>query len=360
MNLLRKVLARGRMKSARMRLAGEPSPRNYAALAHEYVVQASFSEVVRICDEGLLVFPGSAELAALRQRARHFILEERLVEIRRELAEAPRPALWSEMCEALLASGELDRATEAATNWSLAGGGAEARLALTRMRSERYFADRGREEGIGVHDLLREVCTAMPNDARAWQLALGFFTSIGAWKDARRAAAHLLQLAPGDPAVEARFRSVDSMADRAPSVERALMEVERTGRFADESDAQAERPAGADVRPILRRIAEQPDVEAAIYVRGSTALVQGFRGATADRTARAVKQILVSGRAASRRLSMGQTTHIQLEGEFGTFVLALGDVDAGVLWTKGPVAARLALEIAGLAGLDASAQEDAA
>ena len=91
------------------------------------------------------------------------------------------------------------------------------------------------ENALGVLD---EIQGELGRDPRLWQLRLDLSSRIGCWREARRCAAQLLGLQPGVPALEARFRSLDSMADNSPTIEQALLKVETTGAFADERDSQ--------------------------------------------------------------------------------------------------------------------------
>lgn len=357
MKLLRRLLARNRILAARRRLAKEPSPRHYADLAQQYAILGLTREVQDTCEEGLTVFPGHAELLRLRDRARRLDQEERMVALKRELAEAPRPALWSEMCEIQLESGRLARAEEYASEWLHSTGEAEAKLMLARILVNRFFADRGRDLGQRAHAALEEVTEALPGDTRPLRLQLSFLSRIGAYGEARKACSQLLQLAPGDPTLEGRFRSLDAQGTEGPSVAHALIAVERTGRFADEPELEVQQSQGGDIRPVLRDLAAEPDVQASLYVRGSTVLVQGPRGATAERTARSVHSILTSSRTAGRRLGLGQVFQVQLEGEFGTLAIAAGETDAGALWCNGLLSRSRERNLNDLVGLNAATEE---
>ncbi len=357
MKLLRRILARNRIHSARRRLAKEPSPRHYADLAQEYAILGRTREVQDTCEEGLAVFPGSAELLRLRDRARRFEREERMSTLKRELTQAPRPALWNEMCEIQLESGRLARAEEYAQEWLKATGEPDAKLMLAKILVERFFADRGRELGQRTHDLLEQATAALPVDARPQRLRLSFFTRVGAWGEARKACSQLLQLAPGDPTLESRFRSLDAHGSEGPSVPHALIAVERTGRFADEPELDVQQGQGGDIRPVLRELAAEADINAALYVRGATVLIQGPKGATAERTARTVHSILATSRTAGRKLGLGQVFQVQLEGDFGTLAIAAGQMDAGALWCNGLLSRSRERSLADLVGLNATTEE---
>jgi len=355
---VRKVLARNRIKAARQSLSQNPSPHTYAALAKEYAMLGLNRQVRRVCEEGLVAFPANNVLVRIAERSRRLDREKRMVELKQELSEAPRPALWREMCEILLESGQLARAEEMANQWIAFQKDGESRFMLARIRARRFLADRGRELGLETAQALDDALKHLPSDPRIWHLKLDFTMKIGAWSEAKRCAARLLQLEPGTPELEGRYRTLDALAEGAPTIERALIQVERTGRFADdESDATRNQGTvqsrGGNVRPILRELAGEPDIHAAMYLRGSTILMQGPKGATAERTARAVRGILSSGRSTARRLGLGQTMQIQLEGDFGILSIAPGEMDAGAIWSRSTLGREREEMLLGLAGLNA-------
>ncbi len=359
MSLFDKLMGHGRIKRAKKELAGHTSPMNYAQLAYEYACQGKSREASRVCEEGLSVFPGSSELSLMADRVRRLHRDSRMQELKRELAEAPRPALWAEMCEILLEGGQIARAEECAVRWFENTRDDDALLIRSRALVERFLADRGREAGLAAFEALEEVQVLLDGDPRPWRLHVQLAWRIGAWKEARRAVSHLLQIEPGDPVLEARYRTLDSFAENSPSIEEALRTVERTGRLVDDK-ASDERPRtdGHSVRHVLRELAGEKHVHAALYLRGSTALVQGPKGATAERTARAARLVLQSGRSAARKLGLGQVSEFHLEGDFGTLALTPGEVDAGALWCSGPVSKAQLATIMNLAGLEAVTTED--
>jgi tetratricopeptide (TPR) repeat protein len=357
MKMLKRVLARGRILNARRRLAACSSPRNYIELAQEYARLGLTREVRSTCEEGLGLHPGNSELSRLRERARRLEREERMLELKRELADAPRAALWREMCEIQIESGRLARAEEVASEWLRKDYEPEAKVMMSRVLFERYVSDRGRAQGKRAHDCLQEAIAACPEDARPRRLLLDLLVRLGAWKEAREACEDLLKLAPGDPILEARYRSIEAQLENARSIDRALIEIERTGRFADEPELRLAEDEGGDIRPLLRDLAADPEVHAALYVRGSTVLVHGPRGATAERTARAVHSILSGSRAVGRRIGLGHVRQVQLEGEFGALAIAPGQLDAAALWCAGMLARTRERELRNLVGRNAPTRE---
>ena len=111
------------------------------------------------------------------------------------------------------------------------------------------------------------------------------------------------------------------------------------------------------MRPLLRELAAQADVHAAMYVRGATVLIQGPKGATAERTARGVRSILSSAHSTARKLGLGRIFQIQIEGGFGTLSIAPGELDAGAIWSRGPLGHSREEVLLGLAGLNADLNE---
>jgi hypothetical protein len=194
----------------------------------------------------------------------------------------------------------------------------------------------------------------LPGDLRPLRAKLDFLTKIGAWRDARDCAARCLAAEPGTLELEGRYRTLAARAEEAPPFERALYEVERSGKLVGEDALLDARASAGSVQALLRELATQPDVQAVMYVRGATALVQGPKGATAERTARTVQSILAGSRSTARRLGLGQVFQIQLEGSFGTLSIAPGEQDAGAILCSGPLGRSREEALLGMAGLNAA------
>ena len=110
---------------------------------------------------------------------------------------------------------------------------------------------------------------------------------------------------------------------REPGVD-ALREVERTGRLADEvatpavPDSEASsRDEGAQpahVRDMLTACVERDaTVQFACAQRGSTALIHGEKGASAERAARGAREITTASRALARKLGLGALREVRCE-----------------------------------------------
>jgi tetratricopeptide (TPR) repeat protein len=355
MKLLNRLLSYVRIRRAKHALAQDPTPRNYLALAQQYSLANKAAEAQRACVEGLAAFPENQQLVRYHQRTKRSERETRLGELHRELAQAPRASLWRELCEILIDSDELARAEEELSRWFASGHDPEARYLLARVKLARFYADRGREQGRAALGALEEACEHLPHDMRPLRAKLEFLTRIGAYADARECAAKCLIVEPGTLELEGRFRTLSARAEGAPTIERALYEVERSGRLPGEEGGENARASSGSVQSLLRELATQSDVQAVLYVRGATALVQGAKGATAERTARSVQTILSGSRSVARRLGLGQVFQIQLEGSFGTLSIAPGEQDAGAILCSGPLGRVREEALLSMAGLNAQA-----
>jgi hypothetical protein len=355
MNPLRKLFTEGKVREARRRLAAEATPLSYAQLAQEHAKLGDARAALAVCEEGLRAFSGSAELGRLADRARGILREGRMAELKLELSQAPRPALWRELAELYLESGQVGKAEEQAQAWLRHSGDGESQWMFARALCARFLADRGRSAGQRAFAALDEAERRLARDARPLQLRLELCERIGATADALRSAAALLELQPGEPELEARHRRLLEQNDPARTIDRALREVERSGLLWGGEAEEAAPAAGRarDLRPALQRLAAFEGAQAALYLRGATALVQGPRGATAERTARAARALLLTSRTNARRLGLGSLMSLRLEGSFGTLSVAAGELDAGALWTRGPLHAEAEALLLELAGSDA-------
>ena len=350
MRILQGWLASGRVRAAKKRLAENPSGRRYAELAQEYALLKDLDRAVKVVEEGIAAFPADAELRRMSAMFKQLALEDRTRALARELESAPRPALWREMCELLLEGGRLARAEEAAAQWFQTTQDGEAQYYRARARAERFFADRRRDDGRLAYELTDAAEKLMEGDPRPLDLRAQIAARAGAWGEARRDLTRLLEITPGDQALEARFRMAVAMFDGPKTIDQAFREVERSGRLADEprdrdpkapivDSAEGDQPMASPsrARPLLQQIARIPGIQAAFYLRGSTALVQGPKGPTAERTARTVREILNVSRSAARRLGLGHAGEVRIEGDHGTLLLLPGDLGSGALWISGEV-----------------------
>lgn len=352
MKFLGRLSARRRVREAARALGKDASAENYVALAREYIVAGRTREVVRVCEEGLASYPGHAELERLAHRGRQLYQEDRLRELHAELEAAPRPALHREYCELLLEGGRVQRALEAAERWRAQTDDPESLYYLAAAHAELFFDGRRSADGLEAYELAAKAAKGNPQDRRAPRLQFEIARRCGAWEEARRALARLLELMPGNPALESRFRSVLANCVHAVPLARALHAVEKSGKFVDDLPEHTQAAEPDDVRALLKELAAPQDVRAAVFLRGGTGLVQGAQGATAERTARAVREVLQSSRAAARRMALGRPLRIEAEGAFGSLLISPGDLGNVAVWAKGAVGHKTRLAVAQLSGSD--------
>jgi hypothetical protein len=336
MSFLNRILGGGRVRSAARRVAKEPTPTSYAELAQEHALAGDLDEVLRVTAEGLALFPGDVELRRLSERTRSLRVESRIRDLQNEMRAGARPAVRKELCELLIEAGRVARAEEVAVEWHQSSKSGEAAYFRALARAERFFADRRRDDGRQAFDLTKAAEDALPGDPRPVRLALQLASRIGAWADARRSMARLLEHFPGDPALEARFRTILALSDGAKGIDQALREVERTGRLVDDEPEIKDAVESGNVRPMLQNLARDNGVQAVFFARGATALVQGPKGATAERAARGVREVVMGCRSAARKLGLGAAQSARLEGEFGTLVLVIGEQGSSAMWSDGP------------------------
>ena len=323
---------KGRVRRATRALAREAIEPNYVALAKELEALGEPKRVLGVCREGLELHPESAELQRLARRAKEEHQEQRLTELYDSLATAPRAAIYRELCEILLEKGDAQRVLEAAQRWQTQSQEPEANYYVAAAHAEFFFDGRRSRDGMTAYELATNTAREIPRDKRPLRLMFEIARRCGAWEDARKALARLLELMPGNPLLEARFRRVLSNCAHSKALPRALTEVEKSGRFVDDEPEESGTFDREALRPTLKRIAGRSEVHLAFFLRGNTALVQGAHGPTADRTARAVREVLQVSRSSARRMALGRAVEIRAEGSFGALVLKPGRLGTSAVW----------------------------
>lgn len=326
--------SRGRVRRASRAVSKVSSAANYAALAREYAAVGQLESVIRTCSEGLELHPESGELQRIARSARIEHRRVRTADLEKELSVAPRAALYRELCELLLEAGDAQGALETAQRWRNRTQEPEAIYFAAAAHAEFFFDGRRSHDGMSAFQSAEECARALPRDKRPLRLQFEIARRCGAWEDARRALARLLELMPGNPLLEARFRRVLANCAHSKPLQRALVDVERSGQFLDDEPEEAGSFDRESLRPALKRLASSPEVHVAFFLRGNTALVQGARGPTADRTARAVREVLQVSQASARRMALGRALEIRVEGSFGALTLKPGSRGASAAWTS--------------------------
>jgi hypothetical protein len=335
-HILRRVLAAGRLRELERALASSPTAQAYGELAQEHARRGDAVAALEVAREGAAAHRADVHLNRLVERSTALVREERLRELARQLQAAPRDALRAEHCALLFEAGRVERALEAAIEWERHGGGAEARLRQAQARLRRYAEGRRREDAQLALAALDSAASALPLDPRPWRARAELAAKVGAWAEARAAVGRLLELAPGDAALEARHRTLGALAVGSKDLDAALREVELGGRFSDEVEDPAAEVSGSNALPqLLARAGARPMVRAACVLRGATALVHGEKGASAERAARGLRDSLAASRAFARKLGLGALREVQLDHDDCTSAYECGEVASAALRIEG-------------------------
>ncbi|MCA9000773.1 MAG: hypothetical protein KDB61_02535 [Planctomycetes bacterium] len=359
MSFFSSFTSKKRIRAALKKLAQEASAENYIAVAREHVVLGNLQDILRVCSEGLTLHPGNPELMRISDRARQLQLDSRVTILRKDLALSPRPALWRELCDVLLECGRPARAEETAEQWHNQSGGGEATYYRARSRATLFANTCRSADGKAAWDLAMTAAREMPADTRPLEVQYDVASWVGAWADARKVLARILEIAPGHPQHEQRFRDVSQRVHDSKSLGAGLSEAEATGHLVDSADTSSPQ-SNVSIRPLLKRLGADEDVRAVVFQKGGTALVQGLHGATADRTARSIREVGTATRAATRRIGLGRAMEVTIEGTFGSLSMALGTTGAAACWSKTYMNPEHVETLHGIVGTACAPVEDAA
>ncbi|MFT4646929.1 MAG: hypothetical protein ACI87O_001551 [Planctomycetota bacterium] len=333
MSFLSNLTSKKRIRTALRRLGQDGSAENYIAVAREHVVVGNLQDILRVCSEGLTLHVGNVELMRIAERARQLQLDSRINFLRKDLTLSPRPALWRELCDVLLECGRLGRAEETAEQWSKQSGGGESVYYRSRARASLFANSCRAADGKAAWDFAMAAVREMPGDTRPLEVQYDVASSVGAWADARKVLARILEISPGHPQHEQRFRDASQRVHDSKSLRAGLSEAEATGHLVDSADT-GKSQSNVAIRPMLKRLGNDLDVKAVVFQKGGTALVQGLHGGTADRTARAIREVGMATRAGARRIGLGRSVEVSIEGDFGSLVIALGTTGAAACWNR--------------------------
>lgn len=335
------------IRSAARRVAEDPSAENYSALAQESIRAGDHARVEAICHEALELHPDHEGLRSTLARAVRARLDARVRELEQELTEAPRPALWAALVEAHIEAGRYVRAEQVGQRWSADNGGPDATYSLALAAGHAFLEGGLRCDGERAWEFTLRACAEAPHEERCWRLMARLASRVGAFADKRKALARLLELEPGDRDLEASWRDASARASAALPFSAALEQATRGGplRTANEtSEAQStpdlETQRLQRVRPALKGLVSLQGVEFAAFIQGNTALVQGMSGATADRRARASRELATASRDAAHRLGLGALSRVTVRSPQGVASVVGRHKAIAAAWcTEGPLPA---------------------
>ena len=209
--------------------AKSPQRRTMWPVAREHVVVGNLKDILRVCSEGLSLHAGNAELMRIAERARQLQLDSRIRTLRQDLTLSPRPALWRELCDVLLECGRLQHAEETAEQWSGQSGGGESTFYRARARAAHFFQSCRAQDGKVAWDFALQATQEIPGDSRPLEVQYDLAKGVGAWGDARKVLARILEISPGHPQHEQRFRDASQRVHDSKSLRAGFSEVESHG-----------------------------------------------------------------------------------------------------------------------------------
>ena len=325
-------IRRGRVRRASRAVARDASAANYAALARAAAGQ--HEDAIRTCSEALELHPQSGELQRIARGARAEQQRVRTARLRNEtLAVSPRAALHRELCELLLEVGDAQGALETAQRWSSQTQDPEATYFAAAAHAEFFFDGRRSQDGMAAFRSAEKCARALPGTSAPCACSSRSPGAAGPWEDARWALARLLELMPGNPLLEARFRRVLANCAHSKPLQRA---ARRRG-----ADRSVPGRRGGGGRGLRSRVPATDAQAAGVGARGSRGVLPSWQhGSRARRSSRrptaqrAVREVLQVSRASARRMALGRALEIRVEGSFGALTLMPGSLGASAAWSS--------------------------
>ena len=184
-----------------------------------------------------------------------------------------------------------------------------ASLALARARMRRFYQERNAVDGLGAVELLRGICDRDSQAAKAKRLLAELASRVGAYSFARDVLASLLELIPGEPALEGWYRLMADDAEGSPGITSAIREVELSGKFpgiigwkpADDDTGSQPVPTAPALEEIAARGARRSFRTRRCRTRGLPARVDGTGSRCDARRWRIVARMLRGLNTIARR-----------------------------------------------------------
>jgi len=336
MNLIQRMKIWKELKLLEERARVEPSPTTFVDLGQVYINLECYDKAVRVAEDGLALFPRSAELGKLRDCARRGLGRQRVSELEAKLIRAPSPKTYRELAELQMDLGETAALHVTCQEWSMRfPADPEAWLVLGQARLTAFYRDLSAREGQEAVRCLDRAVRMNAADPQARRLLGEVFYRIGAVALAMRQLEHLGGESGGDAELRALLDYVAGLDDRGSDVDQLLSMVEERGALAHPSQsavAAGEPLQGmARIRAGLGRIADCGGVVKATYIKGSRALIRGQIDDGRDPLLRIVRVVAKAAHRFSSRLDIGNACKTVVDGDFGRIcVCVYGDALAGV------------------------------
>ncbi|MBX3464556.1 MAG: tetratricopeptide repeat protein [Planctomycetes bacterium] len=330
------------LRQLEQRAREEPSPSTFVDLGQVYINLDMHDKAQRVADDGLALFPRSAELRQLADCARRGTSRQRAADLRARLTRSPNPKTYRELAQLYIDLGDAASLHALCQEWSVRfPEDAGAWMAIGQARLLNFYRDLAAREGQEAVRCLERAVRMDGKDAQSRRLLGEVLYRIGAVRSAQVHLRALQELDPADAEVEALLRHVAGLADQGDDVRALLGGVEEQGCLVHPpppvaASAPRQEESVARVREGLATVAEIEGVRKATFIKGSRALVKGAIRDGRDPFLRVVRVVAKAAHRFARRLDIGNASKTVVDGDFGHIcVCVYGDALAGAQCDRG-------------------------
>lgn len=335
MNLIQRLKIWKELRGLEARVREEPSPGTFVDLGQVFINLDMAERALQAADDGLLLFPDSAELKKLRTFARRAVDRTRIEELRARIAKNPSAKLYSELASVLSEAGDQGAVHAACEEWSVRfPHDAGPWLWLGQSHLQGFYRSIAARDGAAAVESLERAIGLDPKNSRARVLLAELFYRIGATQRART----LLDAVPqegDDGELQNLRRQVAQTRSLGGDIDSLLRSAEDNGLLPNAPPTAAAAVQGDDgiagIRDALAAIAEMDGVQKATYIRGTRALVKGDIKDGKDPFLRTVRVVAKAGHRFSRRLDIGSFKRGVMQSPSGVIcICCYGEVLAAV------------------------------
>ncbi|MEY2980076.1 MAG: hypothetical protein RL562_303 [Planctomycetota bacterium] len=314
MNLIQKLKIWKELRRLEALVRQTPSPSTFIDLGQVYINLGMHERTLELADEGLALFPQSAELRKLRRFAHKTRLNQRIRELRGQLTTHARAATYQELAGIYLEIGDLESVQQTCEE-CLRRFPAETSVLLILARAwlSTFYRDLSARAGLAAVGHLRQLVRAEPRSEVAHRLLAEVAFRVGACRMARRHVDELYRLEAVDAEVET-MRDELGEPSGEDDLEALFHAVERRGALARAPLFPAARGAASSrrvdnafdrARAALVHVTGLEGVRKAAYIRGSKALVRGDIRDSKDGFLRISRVVARAAQRAARRMDIG-------------------------------------------------------
>lgn len=315
MNLIQKLKIWKELRRLEARVRQTPSPSTFIDLGQVYINLGMHERTLELADEGLALFPQSAELRKLRRFAHKTRLNQRIRELRTGISSNPKPEAYQELAGIYLEIGDLESVQQVCEE-CLRRFPAETGVLLVLARAwlSTFYRDLSARAGLAAVSHLRQLVRAEPRSEVAHRLLAEVSFRVGADRIARRHVDELYRLEAVDAEVETMRDELGEPAGE-DDLEALFHAVERRGAlaraplFPNNRGAAAPSRRSTDsferARSALVQVTRLEGVRKAAYIRGSKALVRGDIQDSKDGFLRISRVVARAAQRAARRMDIG-------------------------------------------------------